>query len=323
MAKKKKKIQPGLGKGLSALLPSVEYSKEKKAFKLGEKDEEKLDGGTIALVEVKKVRKNPYQPRREFDQQALEDLKNSILQHGVIQPITVRRSINGYELVAGERRLRATELGGLEKIPAYVLDVENGVDMLEIALIENLLREDLNPIEIANGYQRLIDECKCTQEEVASKVSRDRATVANFIRLLRLPGKIQDYLRTKEMSMGHARALLGLSNKEQMLRAGEKVIKEKMTVRHTEKMVKEIEAGKIKILPSGKISKIEMQKPKSPVSEDVILALEDKSNKLRHIYGTKINIKPKTEESGNIVIEFYSKDDLERLYELLSSIEIS
>jgi ParB family chromosome partitioning protein len=319
MAKKKKKIQPGLGKGLGALLPSIDYKREK-GFSVKPDEEEKVEGGKIALIDCDKVEFNPYQPRRDIDKQALEDLKNSILQHGVIQPITVRRSIRGYELIAGERRLRATIEAGIKKIPAYILVVETGVEMLELALIENLQRENLNPIEIANGYQRLIDECQLTQEEVAAKVGKDRTTVTNFLRLLRLPEKIQNSLRNKELSMGHARTLLGLDKKSDMINAYDEVMNKKLSVRATETLVRDIDTGKIKFTENGRKQKVS-QKPKPKVDEETALVLEDFSNKLRQSFGTKVRISPKSKESGTIEFEFYSKDDLERLLELFTKLE--
>jgi len=221
---KTKKTPTGLGKGLGALLPSIEFSN--KGFRIKPEDangKEKDREQALPFIEVSKIRANPYQPRKDFDEQALEDLKNSILEHGVIQPVTVRRIVDGFELIAGERRFRASKEAGLEKIPAYIIDIEEGSASLEIALIENVQRENLNPIEIANGYQRLIEECGLTQEQLSVKVGKDRTTITNFLRLLRLPEKIQESVRMKELSMGHARALLGVSQAGNMLWAWKEI----------------------------------------------------------------------------------------------------
>ncbi|MFP4528759.1 MAG: ParB/RepB/Spo0J family partition protein [Candidatus Kapaibacterium sp.] len=319
MSKKSKKIQPGLGKGLGALLPSIDYNKEK-GFSVKQSGEDRFESGSIALIDIDKVEFNPYQPRKDFDKQALEDLKNSILQHGVIQPITVRRAIRGYELVAGERRLRASRKAGLEKIPAFIMEISDDVEMLEIALIENVQRENLNPIEIANGYHRLIEECRLTQEEVAAKVGKDRSSVTNFLRLLRLPERIQEGLRNREISMGHARALLALKNQRDMLHAFNDIIEKKLSVRATEALTKDIESGKVKYTDRGQREKTALR-AKPIIDEQTALVLEDSADRLRHSFGTKVKINPKSKESGTIEFEFYSKDDLERLLEIFAKLD--
>lgn len=308
MSKSKKPI--GLGKGLGALLPSVDFSDEKRRDLQteGESKEDKF----LLTLSVEKIRANPYQPRDEFDKEALEDLKNSILEHGLIQPITVRKSINGYELVSGERRLRATIEAGLKTIDCYVKNVDSDNKMLELAIIENVQRENLNPIEVANGYQRLMEECSYTQEEVSKKVSKDRSTVTNFLRLLKLPEKIQESLRKRIISMGHARALLALGDQPKMLAAWQEITERKLSVRQTEALVKDIEAGK----------KIAKKKSKeSPVTKEVEIVLEDTANRLRQSFGTNVKITPKSKESGIISFEFYSQDDLERLIEIFDELE--
>lgn len=308
MTRKAKKIKPGLGKGLGALIPSdfpgVSNKKE-------EKESIQNEGASFDLIKVSKVHFNPYQPRQDFDEEALQDLADSINEHGVIQPITVRRSINGFELISGERRLRASIKAEKETIPAYILDDVSDVAMLEMALIENVQREDLNPIEVAHGYQRLIDECKYTQEEIAQRVSKDRSSVANFLRMLRLPENIQEQLRKKKLAMGHAKALLGLSDQTKMIIAGQIILEKKMTVRQTEQLVRDIEAGKYDYKNQMK------PKKKSPIDNETRLVLDDTENKLRQGYGTKVKIVPKSKESGKIEFEFYSKDDLDRILDML------
>lgn len=312
-----KKIQTGLGKGLSALLPTnIKFSE--KGFQFTS-EEDQIEDSRLALIDLSKIENNPYQPRKSFDSQALEDLKNSILQNGVIQAITVRRSVSGYELISGERRVKASLAAGLKKIPAYILENISDYQMLEIALIENLQRENLNPIEIASGYQRLIEECNLTQEQVAEKVSKDRSTVTNFLRLLKLPEKIQESLRNKEISMGHAKALLGITDSVKLLESWEKVIQDELSVRATEILVRDIELGNSN-KPITKKPTLFKNPNKPNVSPETSAVLKDTEDRLRHIFATNVKIQPKDEESGTIEIDFYSKDDFGRIIELFDEI---
>jgi len=318
------KKMTGLGKGLGALLPStVEFTE--KGFKFKASEEEEAEG-KMALLDVTRIKQNPYQPRKDFDPQGLEDLKNSIIEHGVIQPVTVRRSINGYELISGERRLRAVMSAGLSKIPAYILDDVTEIGMLAMALIENLQRENLNPIEVANGYNRLIEECSLTQEQVAQKVGKDRTTITNFLRLLKLPEKIQESLRKKEITMGHARALLALSDVKKMLYSWNHVVEKDLSVRDTETLARDIESGKLtdadSLTPKKKPAKSHKRETKLNVSPETAVVLEDNERRLRHLYGTQVKINPKDEDSGTIEFEFYSKDDLDRLIDMFTTIEV-
>ncbi len=319
----KKPKKSALGKGLGALLPNIQFSD--KGFKIFD-DESNIEikkEDNLAEIPVSKIVFNPYQPRKKFDEKALEELKNSIIENGVISPITVRRSVNGYELIAGERRLRASVMAGLEKIPAYIRGIDDDVDMLQLALIENLQREDLNPIETANGYRRLINEHNLTQEQVAVKIGKDRSTITNFLRLLKLPQKIQDSLSNGEISTGHARALLPLTNTELMLFAWKEIIKNALSVRATERLVRDLIANKIK--PLGDKEKKEEDERKKDgkihVTQETALVLRDYENKLRHTFATNVKITTKSKESGTIHIDFYSKDDFERILELFSQIE--
>lgn len=315
-----KKINTGLGKGLGALLPSsIEFSD--KGFKFADKADSANESDIeshepkVAVIEIDKIVHNPYQPRKEFDPIALEELKNSILEHGVITAITVRKSVNGYELISGERRLRASIAAGLKTIPAYVLEVNSDVAMLEIALIENVQRENLNPIEVAAGYNRLIEECNLTQEQVAQKVGKDRSTIANLIRLLRLPERIQDSLRNKEISMGHAKALLSLSSPQKMILAWREILDKDLSVRATETLAKDIETGKFK----SEEEKKETVKPKPVISPEIMAIVDDNEKNLRYVFGTQVRIVPKNKESGKIEIEFYSIDDFERIVDIINS----
>ena len=202
-----KNIKRGLGKGLGALIPDLE---EKKNPPKKESIDISDEIPRLLQLDPKEIFTNPYQPRVEFDPEALEELKNSIKEHGIIQPITVRVAPDGYELISGERRLRASKEIGLDKVPAYVTEVTSDQNMLEIALIENLQRDDLNPVETAFGFQKLIDEFKLTQEQVSIKVGKSRSAVTNYLRLLKLPKKVLLSVQTGGISMGHARALLSL-----------------------------------------------------------------------------------------------------------------
>jgi ParB family chromosome partitioning protein len=292
-----------LGKGLGALIPRMPVHEEPISPSALPAD----TGGTgvIVAVEISKVRSNPYQPRLDFDPKALEELQRSIVEKGVIQPITVRRAANGmYELISGERRVRACQMAGVKNIPAYIIHVNSDEEMLELALIENLQREHLNPIEIGLSYQRLIDECRFTQEDVAQKIGKDRSTVTNFIRLLKLPQKIQDSLRKDDISMGHARALISIPDEKLQLRLYEKIIKQGLSVRKVEQLVKDTAVTK-------------GRKNKQPTGGSHSHTFQNLETRLRQSLGTKVNIKQKPDGAGEIVIEYYNPDDLDRLIEML------
>ena len=293
-----------LGRGLDALIPKVATKEIKLDSDIAVDDGKST--GIIAKIEISKIQPNPYQPRESFDKRSLEELKQSILEKGIIQPITVRRVPGGYQLISGERRVRASVEAGLTHIPAYIIEVESQRELLEIALIENIQREKLNPIEIAKAYQRLIDECGYTQEEIAQKIGKDRTTVANFIRLLKLPEPIQESLKKNEISMGHARALINIPSKKLQIEIWNKIVKQGWSVRKVEKIVRELHKGK------EQVEKI--VKKKKAVPE--ISSLE---TKLKRALGTQVKIKPLTGNKGEIVIENYSNDDLERIVDILTN----
>ena len=299
------KSKGGLGKGLSALIrPAViERSEiETKQPKVPAAER------SIADVDISNIRPNPFQPRADFDQQALDELKESIKQKGIIQPVTVRQAKDGkYDLISGERRIRASTEIGLKTIPAYIIEVKNDEEMLELALIENLQREYLNPIEIAISYQRLMHDVGLTAEDVAKKISKDRTTVVNFLRLLKLPRIIQDAVRTEKLTMGHARALVSLPDEQIQLRIFERVIKKDLNVRQVEKIVRDL--GK-------KADKKTHNLAKSPGTVEESIA-----DKMQQILATKVKVNLHEGSRGEIVIEFYSNDDLGRLFDLISSIE--
>jgi len=301
------KSKSGLGKGLSALIPSsgtiqhqeVEIKEQKAAVGVQR---------SMADIEISRIRPNPYQPRADFDQQALDELKESIKQKGIIQPVTVRQVKDGsYELISGERRVRAATEIGLKAVPAYKIEVLHDEEMLELALIENLQREHLNPIEIAISYQRLMHDVGMIAEEIAKKISKDRSTVVNFLRLLKLPKIIQDALRNNKLTMGHARALVSVPEEHIQLRIFERIIKKDLNVRQVEKLVRDI--GKKSNKKIGTLLK-------SPGTVETSIA-----ERIQQILATKVRVNIHDGGSGEIVIEFYNNDDLGRLFDLLSTIE--
>lgn len=280
-----------LGRGLQALIPDVPQS------------EDNSKAEAIRTVEVSRISANPFQPRVDFDPASLSELKQSISENGLITPVTVRPMGNGFQLIAGERRLRAVRELGYSSIPAYILNIADDTRMLELALIENVQREDLNPIEEALGYHQLITECGLTQESVAQRVGKDRVTIANSLRLLKLAEPIKESLRKGELTAGHARALLGIPGENAQLEAWQKIINEQLTVRQVEKMAQ----------ASGGERK---NKKKSKTSLETPSEVREVEDTLRRILGTQVRIQ-KRGAGGAIEIEFYSAEDLERLLELL------
>lgn len=301
----------GLGKGLGALLPGSDNIENASTH----------SSEIFDMIDISNIIINPYQPRKEFDQQALEELSESIKKYGLIQPITCRKVNGNFELISGERRFRASKLAGLKKIPAYIIKVDEDVKMLELALIENIQRVDLNPIETASGYQRLIEECGYTQEQVAESIGKDRSTITNFIRLLKLPDKVQDDLRDGLISVGHARTLLGLNDRNAILVVEKEIIKNNLNVRQVEKIVKDYQQGKITI-KDNTIINLQNQE-KSEKIENIKIFLHTFEDELRQKFATKVNIKPKDENSGSIEINFFSKDEFERLISLFNQINPS
>ncbi len=307
-------IKTGLGRGLEALINPKVKEKIDSPVTLSSTEIKQDDGESfdvLVKIPIDKIVPNPYQPRTEFNSQALEELKKSILENGLIQPITVRRtSNNNYELISGERRLRSCKEIGLKEIPAYIIKVETKEAMIELSLIENIQREELNPIEIALAYKKLIDECNLSQEEIGIKVGKDRSTITNTLRLLKLPEKIQDGVAKNIISTGHARALINLPNELSQLEIYDKIIKNNLSVRKVEEMVRNFFKPPIK----KKISKIlESGSFSSTMKKDF-------EERLQRILGTKVSMIQNKEGKGEIIIEFYSSVEFERLYELLESI---
>ena len=287
-----------LGRGLRALIPDEGFVSVSK-----DEAEEQAPVGSIGSLPIEKIRPNPFQPRKEFDESALEELKNSIIENGVIQPVSVCRDGDGYQLISGERRLRAVTLAGFKFIPAYVLEAHDDSSKLELALIENIQREDLNAIEIALALKSLTTKCNLTQEEIAQKVGKNRSTVSNFLRLLKLPLQIQDSIRNREISSGHARALVNLPGEQQQLKVWKQILNHQLSVRQTEALV-------------NRMFK-DQAKPLQPASSERSSHLLELESFLRNNLATKVRIVEKKGGKGEIHIQYFSNDDLERLLELM------
>ncbi|WP_304101812.1 ParB/RepB/Spo0J family partition protein [Phascolarctobacterium succinatutens] len=306
----------GLGKGLGAIFgentsPAVEKAQE--------------PASAAQELLIKNIAANPYQPRCNFDEEKLQELAASIKEFGVVQPVVVRKKGRSYELVAGERRLRAAGLAGLTKVPAIVKDYDDA-KMMEIALIENIQRHDLNPIEEAQGLRRLMQEFKLTQEQTAEKVGRSRSAVTNILRLLNLPEQVQKQIINGVLTMGQAKQLLGLPKPEQMCEVAEAIIANGWSSRMTEEVVRKLKEGKkLKIVrelveEEAKTKDNKEKKPKREPTENDIFC-HDFEQRLVEFLGTKVKVVPKLDEQGRqggtIHIEYYSAEDLERIYEVL------
>jgi len=272
----------------------------------------KSNTDSITKINVDLIDPNPFQPRTEFDPVALEELKKSILLNGLIQPVTVRKFNQRYQLISGERRLRAFKAIGNKEITAYIIEVDSDQMMMALAVIENIQREKLNVIELAHAYKRLIEDCKLSQEEVADKVGKDRATVSNTIRLLKLPKEIQDSLSKDELTPGHARALINIPNEKTQLMIFRQVKAEGLSVRKVEQLVQSI-AKEQNAPKSNTVSK----ESAPPVKDTNHRDFEDK---LRRILGTKVALNHKKDGTGHIMIEYYSHDELDRLFEMFDVI---
>ncbi|MGA9288563.1 MAG: ParB/RepB/Spo0J family partition protein [Anaerobacillus sp.] len=271
-----------LGKGINAFFPS--------------QSEDEL----VKEIPINELRPNPYQPRKTFSAEAIEELSESIKTFGVLQPLIVRQSIKGYEIVVGERRYRASLNAGLQSVPAVVKELTDR-KMMEIALIENLQRENLNPIEEAQAYQKLMKETDVTQEELSKRLGKSRPHLANFLRLLQLPGEVQEYISEGKLTMGHGRAILGLKKKEGRKSLAERVLKEKLNVRQLENLITQLNQNVSRETKKG-------------VKSDPYL--KEKENNLRERFGTSVSIK-KSKKKGKIEIEFFSEEDLDRILEVL------
>jgi len=287
-----------LGRGLDAILSSPETD-------ITSSD---ISGnyvvGAVAELELKFIETNPFQPRSEFEEQALDELAESIRKQGVIQPVTVRKmGLDSYQLISGERRFRASKIAGLKTIPAYIR-VANDEQMLEMALVENIQRENLNAIEIGISYQRLIDECEITQDELSKRVGKKRTTISNYIRLLKLPVEVQLALRSNQISMGHARALVNVEQTVTQLKLLEKIIKQGLSVREVERLVKELNN------PLDNIGKTYIEA--SPAMKDYVSKISD-------ALGKEVILKPAKNGKGKLILDFNSEEDLRNLMLTISS----
>ncbi len=307
------KLKTGLGRGLDALInqQSVQEANSQINFAEIKRDDGK-QYDILAKIPIQSISSNPFQPRMYFDPEAFEELKKSILSNGLIQPITVRRFNNSYQLISGERRLKACSEIGHKEIPAYIIKVDSDETMLAMALIENIQREKLNPIEIGLAYKRLMDECHLTQEDIADTIGKDRTTIANSIRLLKLPKQIQDSLIKGDISSGHARAIINLPSEAAQLEVLTKILEGSLSVRKVEQLVRKYMKAQDPQKKSITVT------PKNSIYTASVNDIEDK---LRKLFGTKVICKQKQDGSGEITIEFYSNDELERLFELFEIID--
>lgn len=294
------KAARGLGKGLDSLIPVAAAQTETKVS-----DEKKEDNAQGTYVKITKVEPNREQPRKNFDEDALQELADSIKQYGIVEPLIVQDRKTHYEIIAGERRWRAAKLAGLKEVPVIVRNYTEQ-EIVEISLIENIQREDLNPIEEAQAYKRLLTEFNLKQDEVAERVSKSRTAVTNSMRLLKLCDEVQQMIIDDMITTGHARALISIEDAEQQYTIAQKVFDEKLSVRDVEKLVKNL-------------NKPEKAK-KEPVADKALEAVyQDLEEKLKQSLGTKVAITSKGAGTGKLEIEFYTHDDLEKLTELLTA----
>lgn len=283
----------GLGKGLDSMIPP----------KRNDKVDNSVNVGTVSktgetILKINEVEPNKDQPRKNFNEEALQELSDSIKQHGIVQPLVVSKQDDYYEIIAGERRWRAAKMAGLKEIPVVIKDY-SPQEIMEVALIENIQREDLNPVEEARAYQRLIKEYDLKQEEVAEKVSKSRTAVTNSLRLLKLDDRVLDMLIEETLSSGHARALLGIADNDRQYETALKVAEENISVRETERLVKSINNPVVK------------KTAKKELGNDFIY--RDLEEQLKQKIGTKVSINRKTENQGKLEIEYYSQEELEKI----------
>ena len=295
----------GLGKGLDSLIPDNKSMKSVTSEKTVESKEDAAAKSGVQVMKINEVEPNRDQPRKNFDEDALLELSDSIKQFGVLQPLLVRKRKDYYEIIAGERRWRAAKLAGVKEVPVIEKEYTDQ-EILEIGLIENIQRENLNPIEEAIAYKRLLEEFNLKQDEVAERVSKSRTAVTNSMRLLKLSDKVQKMIIDDMISTGHARALLAIDDPELQYTLANKIFDEKLSVRETEKLVKEIKNPK-------------KPKEKKPVANSFIY--QDLEEKMKSVFGTKVSIAAKGKGKGKIEIEYYSDDELEHLFDMMMSIK--
>lgn len=291
----------GLGRGLNTLIPSVPIMDSGLAKEVAEKKED--HSISELMMPIQKLEPNPQQPRNQFDEDGLQELADSIKQYGILQPLLVKKRDHYYEIIAGERRWRAAKLAGMKEVPVIVKDFTER-EIVEIALIENIQRENLSPIEEAMAYKKLMQDFQLKQDEIAAKVSKSRATITNSLRLLKLDHRVQNMLEDEMISTGHARALLGISDGDMQYQIAMKVFDEKLSVRDIEKLVKTMNQPK-----KGKEQK-----------DKYSFLYQDLEETMKQILGSKVHIKNKKDNKGKIEIEYYSRDELERIVDMIKSI---
>ena len=297
-------VKKGLGKGLDSLIVNkVEKPVEKKV------DEKTANENGAVLMNINKVEPNREQPRKKFDEDALLELSESIKQFGVLQPLLVTKKDDYYEIIAGERRWRAAKLAGVKEVPVIVGKYTEQ-EIMEISLIENIQREDLNPIEEAQAYKRLLTEFNLKQDEVAERVSKSRTAVTNAMRLLKLNDKVQQMLIDEMLTTGHARALLAIENQEKQYEVAQKIFDEKLSVRDTEKLVKNIQN-----------EKEDNTSNKKQIDPQLLAVYRDLEEQMKSLLGTKVYINPKDNKKGKLEIEYYSQDELDRIIDLIRTVE--
>lgn len=292
----------GLGRGLNTLIPSAPIP-DAKMEDIAEMTKQKSEYPEMTLS-INEIEPNPDQPRNQFDEDSLQELADSIQQYGVLQPLLVKKKDGYYEIIAGERRWRAAKIAGVDKVPVIVRDFDEN-EIVEIALIENIQREDLSPIEEALAYQRLMKEHHLKQDQIAEKVSKSRAAITNSLRLLKLDPRVQDMLEEEMISTGHARALLAIHDGDLQYEIAVKVFDEKLSVRDIEKMVKELNRPK---------------KEKAKEDTEYQFLYKDLEESMKQILGSKVSIKNRKNNKGKIEIEYYSRDELERIVDMIRSI---
>lgn len=291
----------GLGRGLNTLIPSVTIMDSGLAKEVAEKKED--HSISELMMPIQKLEPNPQQPRNQFDEDGLQELADSIKQYGILQPLLVKKRDHYYEIIAGERRWRAAKLAGMKEVPVIVKDFTER-EIVEIALIENIQRENLSPIEEAMAYKKLMQDFQLKQDEIAAKVSKSRATITNSLRLLKLDHRVQNMLEDEMISTGHARALLGISDGDMQYQIAMKVFDEKLSVRDIEKLVKTMN---------------QPQKEKEQKDKYSFL-YQDLEETMKQVLGSKVHIKNKKDNKGKIEIEYYSRDELERIVDMIKSI---
>ena len=294
----------GLGKGLDSLIPNKAEKTVKAEKKTEEKKEERKSESGEILVKINQVEPNREQPRKEFDEDSLMELADSIKQFGILQPLLVQKKKDYYEIIAGERRWRAAKIAGIKEVPIIVKEYTNQ-EIVEISLIENIQRENLNPIEEAMAYKRLLEEFSLKQDEVAERVSKSRTAVTNSMRLLKLSPRVQQMIVDDMISTGHARALLAIDDEEQQYQLANRIFDEKLSVRETEKLVKALKNPK---------------KEKKNQKIEHTFVYDNIEEQMKNIIGTKVSVNPKANGKGKIEIEYYSEEELERIYDLIMTI---